>query len=168
MKSSFSFSFIDKKYIDDILPELYDILYNNMSIIVPTGNSYEDDKNQWSPCIISALEKPQRNIILIYEENRIIGFFMYYTVDETLMMEEIQFKAEFHGTGVFNELYRYLFNILSNNIEFVEAYANKKNQKSQDILSHLGLEIIGENKNGSSFHYRGEYQILKNIILKEF
>ena len=45
---------------------------------------------------------------------------------------------------------------------YVEAYANKKNLKSQSILKHLGLVESGENKNGNSFYYKGKYVDLLN------
>ena len=49
----------------------------------------------------------------------------------------------------------------------MEAYAHKKklNYKSQGILEHLGLQRIGENGNGSSFHYRGLYRDLRDYCL---
>lgn len=47
----------------------------------------------------------------------------------------------------------------------MEAYANKKNKKSQGILARLGLERIGENKNGNSYHFRGRYEALKKAVL---
>ena len=160
-----SFSLLNKSKTDKVLPELYDILYNNMSVIAPSGNNYEDDKQSWIPCITSALEKPQRQIILISQNTEIIGFFMYYVNNQILMMEEIQLKPKYHGSGIFNELYKYLFHILNDKIDFVEAYSNKQNIKSQNILVHLGLECIGENKNGNSFHYRGVYKNMKEKIL---
>ena len=55
--------------------------------------------------------------------------------------------------------------ILPPEVEFVEAYANKKNEKSQGILARLGLERIGENKNGNSYHFRGRYEELKKAVL---
>jgi RimJ/RimL family protein N-acetyltransferase len=43
----------------------------------------------------------------------------------------------------------------------VEAYADKRNQKSLAVLAHLGLTVMGENKNGISYHLRGSYAELK-------
>jgi hypothetical protein len=42
------------------------------------------------------------------------------------------------------------------NIIYVEAYAHKRNIKSQGIPKHLKLEIIGKNKNGNSYHFKGQ------------
>ena len=51
---------------------------------------------------------------------------------------------------------------LPKNIMYVEAYANKKNIKSHNILKHLRLVESGENKNGNSFYYKGKYVDLLN------
>lgn len=78
------------------------------------------------------------------------------------MMEEIQIEKAFQGTGLFSEFYKWLLKQLPNDIENVEAYANKKNIKSQSILEYLGLVELGENKNGNSFYYKGKYVDLLN------
>ena len=56
--------------------------------------------------------------------------------------------------------------LLNNNnpiqTKFVEAFSSKENIKSQEILKHLGLNVIGENKNGKSLHFTGEYKALLN------
>ena len=79
------------------------------------------------------------------------------------MMEEIQLLPEYQGKGVFQKLYKHLAGIVPKNIPYVEAYVHKKNLKSQGILKHLGLDIIGENKSGNSYHYRGDCQKLLSI-----
>lgn len=50
--------------------------------------------------------------------------------------------------------------MLPSDTESVEAYAHKKNKKSQGILEHMGLKQIGESKNGNSYHYQGNYTSL--------
>lgn len=75
-------------------------------------------------------------------------------------MEEIQFKQEYQGSGLFSELYHYLTTIIPIQTKYVDAFANKKNIKSQEILRHLGLSVIGENKNGKSLHFKGEFKAI--------
>lgn len=155
-----SFQFMDKSKAESVLPELYNILYTNMSIIAPTGNSYEEDKKEWLSCVAPALERIQRQIILIVDRDTLAGYFQYYVNNGVFMMEEIQFKPEYHGSGLFEQLYRYLIAIIPSDTEAVEAYADKRNEKSQAILKHLGLEMIGENKNGNCWRFRGKYNTL--------
>ena len=151
---------LQKPDSDSVLPILFEILHSNMSRIAPTGNSYDEDFSMWMSCIKPALEKAPRQILLLYDNDEIIGYFQYYVNDGVFMMEDIQLREQYHGTGIFSQLYRYLVQMLPPETEYIEAYANKKNEKSIAVLIHLGLDIIGENKNGISYHFRGRYENL--------
>lgn len=153
------FIYLDKLKADSYSEKLFEILHDNMFLIAPTGNSYEDDLKIWSCAIITALEKEQRQIVLMYVDNSLAGYFQYYINSETnsLMMEEIQIKNIYQSTGLFSEFYKWLLKQLPENIKYVEAFANKRNIRSQAILSHIGLLCVGENKNGNSFYYKGDY-----------
>ena len=151
---------LDKFQKDAVLPLLFDILHANMSKIAPTGNSYEVDFLFWLSCVSPELEKEPRKILLIYDGEILAGFFQYFVNNGLFMMEEIQFRDRYQGTGVFSELYAYLIRIIPRDTEFVEAYANKGNHKSIAVLNHLGLEIVGENKSGISYHFRGRYETI--------
>lgn len=155
----YEFVYLGKNKTDKYIEELFKILHFNMSQIAPTGNSYKEDFEMWSSAIIPALEKEQRQIVLMYVDNLLVGYFQYYINIETksLMMEEIQIRKVYQGTGLFSEFYKWLLKQLPMDIIHVEAFANKKNYKSQAILSHLGLSCVGENKNGNSFYYKGDY-----------
>ena len=131
-----------------------------MERIAPVGDPYETSLSYWLDCIKPALAKEARQILLLTDHEKIAGFFMYYVNNGVFMMEEIQFCEEYKGSGLFAELYQYLITVIPPETEFVEAYANKNNSKSMAVLDHLGLNIIGENKNGISWHYRGRYENL--------
>lgn len=90
-----SFSILQKNKATDILPILFKILHSNMSVIAPTGNTYEDDYRLWIDSVAMALKKDARQIILIYDDTEIIGYFQYYVNATTFMMEEIQFNKEY-------------------------------------------------------------------------
>ncbi len=159
-----TFNVLNKSNCGDTLISLFDILHNNMSIIAPTGESYEDDKRLWISSIIDALDNPQRNIIVITHGTEIIGFFMYSISKKLLKMEEIQFKSEYQGKGIFRQLFICLLKLIPDNVTFVEAFANKQNIKSQGILLHLGLKQVGENRNGRSWRYYGLYDDMKRVV----
>ena len=158
-----SFRYLQKPPTPDVLDEIFDILATNMRVIAPTGLTYEEDRAQWMACVPPALTKEVRQIVLIYADEELIGFFQYYvTADHSVfMMEEIQFKPAYRGSGLFGELYRFLIPKLPADIVSVEAYADKRNAKSLSVLEHLGLTVIGENKNGISYHLRGDFARLK-------
>ena len=158
------FIFLDKQKLSVILHDLFEILHSNMSLIAPTGNSYHKDLEGWRSYVVPDMQKEHRQIVLMYVDDTLAGFFQYSINVDTysLMMEEIQIKKEFQGTGLFSALYKWLVQQLPKDILYVEAYANKKNHKSQAILVHLGLARLGENKNGLSFYYKGNYADLLN------
>lgn len=79
-------------------------------------------------------------------------------------MDEIQFKKEYQGCGLFAELYHYLTTVIPAGTRYVEAFARKENLKSQGILEHLGLSVVGESKNGNSLHFKGELRLCRNAI----
>ena len=75
-------------------------------------------------------------------------------------MDEIQFKKEYQGCGLFAELYHYLTTIIPVQTEYVDAFSRKENLKSQKILKHLGLSVVSESKNGKSLYFKGKYKTL--------
>ena len=75
-------------------------------------------------------------------------------------MDEIQFRHDYQGSGLFSELYHYLTTIVPCQTKYVEAFSNKANLKSQEILKHLGLKENGENINGNSIYFKGEYKTI--------
>ena len=75
-------------------------------------------------------------------------------------MEEIQIIKAYQGKGLFSAFFFWLIQVLPRGIETVEAYASKKNSRSQSILAHLGLKQIGETENGNCYHYKGDYTSL--------
>ena len=160
----FSIRPIDRENLQEMLPRLFAILHSNMSVIAPTGNSYEEDEALWCSCIEEAMKKEARQLLVMWDGEAIAGFFMYYTNGSLWMMEEIQIAPAYQGSGLFRALYAYLFATLPDSVESVEAYANKQNQKSIAILKHLGLEAVGESKNGNNYHFRGTYKNLKEAL----
>ncbi len=157
------FRYLQKPPSSALLDEIFDILATNMRVIAPTGLTYEEDRAQWMACVPPALTKDARQIVLIYVGGELAGFFQYYvTADHSVfMMEEIQFKEAYRESGLFGELYRFLIPKLPADIVAVEAYADKRNTKSLGVLGHLGLTVIGENKNKISWHLRGDFAVLK-------
>ena len=166
-----AFEILSKDKPDKVLPSLFRILHSNMSVIAPTGNDFEKDYRIWIDAVSHGLKQDARKIILIYDDAEIIGYFQYYVNSSTFMMEKIQFKKEYQGTGIFRLLYSYLFEIIPQETLYVEAYAHKQNSKSKNILKHLGLRIVGESTNGNSYHFRGDcrkvlkrYDNMKNPV----
>ncbi len=155
-----TFSYLNKPDFSIVANDIFNILADNMEIIAPTGNTREEDYKCWYEGVINGLKRDERQIVLIENADKIIGFFQYYTNADTFMMEEIQLKSDYHGRNIFRELYGFLILNINKDIKFVEAYANITNHKSIGILEQLGLSKIGMNKNGRCFHFRGNYSDL--------
>ncbi len=152
-----SFEYLNKPDFSALARQIFVILADNMTVIAPTGNSREDDFALWFDAVSDGLQREERQIILIKDSETIVGFFQYYTNADTFMMEEIQFRPEYQGKGVFRKLYGFILKNIRNDLEFVEAYANTKNQKSIGILEKFGLLNTGLNKNGRSYHFKGDF-----------
>lgn len=158
-----SFIYLDKHDFDIYAPDIFHILADNMTVISPTGNSREEDYACWCEAINDGLKKDARQIILIFDKvaEKIVGFFQYYINGDLFMMEEIQLDSMYKGRyHVFRDLYAFILSNIDTNLAFVEAYANKHNSKAIGILEKMGLKVIGLNKNGNSYHFRGDYQDL--------
>lgn len=155
-----SFTYLNKPHFSTVATEIFNILADNMEKIAPTGNTRDEDYRYWFDGVNNGLMRDERQIILINDNDSIIGFFQYYTNADTFMMEEIQIKPEYHGKNIFRNLYGFLIENISKDIRFVEAYANIANHKSIGILEKLGLSKIGTNKNGRCLHFKGNYSDL--------
>ena len=154
------FKQMKKQDIPIFLPEMFDLLAGNMSKIAPTGNSYDEDYKIWSECVVPVFNEEKRSVILIFDRDSLCGFFQYCVTNTTFRMDEIQFKQEYQGSGLFSKLYHYLTTIIPVKTKYVDAYSHKANLKSQGILKHLGLKESGESKNGNCLYFKGEYKTI--------
>ena len=159
---TFTFQFVDKGIFSQVAPKLFDLLYANMSEIAPSGYCYEEDREVWMEAVMPAIEKANRQVVLIYADGIEAGYFQYYTTKESLMLEEFQLKQPYQGSGAFGALFSWLLPQLPEDLRFVEAYAHKQNLRSQAILGHLKLERVGENKSGNSWYFKGSCKALRN------
>ncbi len=151
------FEYMNKSDFSAASGEIFHILADNMTLIAPTGNTREDDYKCWYECVSDGLKHDSRQIILIKDSGDLIGFFQYYTNEDVFMMEEIQFKPDYQERGIFRKLYGFVLENIRNDLKFVEAYASVNNQKSIGILRKFGLSNEGLNKNGRSYHFKGNF-----------
>ena len=156
--SWFEFEFLDKRRKDEYLPLLFDILYENMRNIVPTG-TYDGEKTAFLAQVGPALEKEPRRIILMYAGNELAGYFQYYVNDGRFMVEEIQIAPEYQCTNLLLALFRFLGGALPEGIETVAAYAHEQNVRSRAIMERLGMKQTGENEDDFCY-YTGDFGIL--------
>ena len=154
------FAFLDKQEKDRWLPILFDLMYENVHPIAPSGLSYDAEKRMWLAEISPALDRKPREIIMVFCEDRLIGYLQYYTRSDLLVVEELQLHADFHRTLLFGQMCRFLLQHLPENISRVEAYADKRNVISMKLMEKLGMRRIDDPADAFA-HLRGDFISMK-------
>lgn len=148
--------YMDKNDTDKMLPELFDILYENMKTIAQYD--YCTDRSAFLREVGQALKKEPRKIILLYAGNCLVGYFQYYVNNGVFMVEEVQLRPRYQRTGAFGKLVRFLKTVIPMDTQWIEAYAHKNNLHSQSIMHSLGMGCIHEK--GELLHFRGDFSEL--------
>lgn len=149
------FSYLNKQEKEQWLPQLFDLLYENMQDIAPSGQSYEQEKSEWLAAVSPALEKASRQIIMCFVGGELAGYIQYYTRQQMLMVEEVQLKKKYHGTFLFYNFCKYLKSIIPNDLQAVEAYADKRNSNSIRLMKKMGMQICKSDTDSPFVHMRG-------------
>ncbi len=149
------FCYLNKSEKDHYLPQLFDLLYENMKVIAPSGLTYEQERTEWLEAVSPALEKPPRQIILCFVAGELAGYMQYYIRDKLLMVEEIQLKKKYHRTLLFYRLCKYLISVMPDDLQTVEAYADKRNRNSIRLMEKLGMQPCEPDADSPFVHMRG-------------
>ena len=156
------FEFLDKSAFPQTAQVLFDILYGNMSVIAPSGQSRSEDEATWKNAVREGLRGDNRRIVLIKDGEDIAGFFQYYVNASAFMMEEVQLKEKYQGKGILRELYGFLMPHIPEETPRVEAFADLRNARSMDILLKMGLLPVSEE--GGLCKFRGSLENLKKWL----
>ena len=140
-----------------LLPQLFDVLAENMREIAPTGNSLEDDYAIWTQAMLNELEKPEKHWVLAFVEEQLAGYVLYRIVGDILHLDEIQVAKPQQGDrkifpGLIGKMF---YDANKAEVTAFYSYANKRNKKSQGILQAMGLSVISETT--WSFQYYGSF-----------
>jgi hypothetical protein len=138
---------------------LFDILYENMSKIVPADQTYEAERDEWLDAVAPALEKAPRQILLMYDDEMLAGYLQYYVNNGVFMVEEIQLKLVYQRTRLLYELCRFLTDVIPSDTQYIEAFVHEKNVTSQKLQRSLGMAHVDTKGNGT-LHFRGNCQKL--------
>ena len=160
------FAYVSKSELSALMPKMFEILYSNTGDTPFTESAFREAFDAWYSNVFPAMQKPQRQMVGMWENGRLIGFFQYYVNDGRFMMEEIQIEKAFHGTGVFKDFFLWLLPRLPREIQWVEAYALENNLKSCGILTHFGLELTEKSEVDTFCHYRGDYGVFFKHFMK--
>ena len=138
-----------------LLADLFVILYRNMESVAPLGEDYGAEQATWVSCITQALTKAPRQILLIYSGDDLAGFCMYYIREDLLMVEELQLKPAYQKTVLAAEIFRFLRRTLFPKVRWIEAYADRRNLRSQALMEKLGMVMLEEPEESNFVHFRG-------------
>lgn len=156
--------YLNKGEKESWLPRLFDLYYENMSVIAPSGMSCEAEREEWMSNVSPALDKAPRQVLLAPDEEKLAGFVMFYTRDDLLMVEEFQIQRENQGGLLFLQLCRKLLADLPEEIRWVEAYAHRGNDRSRKLMGRLGMTELPED---SPFvHLRGDFSAIREKLYR--
>ena len=147
--------FLDKALEMHLLEQLFDLLYENMLPIAPSGLGYEEEKQQWLSEVVPAMAKAPRQIILLYDGDILAGFLQYYINHGLFMVEEIQLRKDFRSTSLFAALWKFMSRIIPKDAQTIEAYADPRNLHSRHLMEKLGMEPLEDNTCAPLLHFRG-------------
>lgn len=156
---------LNKKEKDQWLPRLFDLLYENMHRIAPSGLNRDQEREQWLNQVSPALDKEPRQVLMCFADDTLVGFLQYYTRNDLLMIEEIQISRQYQRTFVFYRLCKHLMDTLPEQISIIEAYADKRNHASIRLMGKLGMVTVEEDES-AFIHMRGSAQAIRTIFTK--
>lgn len=153
--------FLNKETELNLLEQLFDLLYENMAEIAPSGLSYEAEKHQFLSNVRPAMEKAPRQIVLMYDRDALAGYLQYYINNGIFMVEEIQIRKGFRSTSLFAQLWKFMAGVIPVDTQYIEAYADMRNLPSRRLIAKLGMNAVGETPDGTCLHFRGPMHILR-------
>lgn len=144
---------LNKEKVIDILDEMYEIISTNMSNIIDTGNSKDDDYKNWKNSMLKELENPNKNWIGAFKDKELIGYFLYKINDNLVNLDEIQVKKSHQGDKyTFIKLFRYILNEEKIDDSFdVLTYVNNNNNKSNAIVKKFGFVVFEKKEHGVKY-----------------
>lgn len=149
------FTYLNKQDKNFWLPQLFDLLYDNMSVIAPSGYSYEEERAKWLAAVSPALDKKPRQIVMCIINGKPVGYIQYYIRQHLLMVEEIQIKKEYQNSILFFQLCKHLLSIIPEDLQTIEAYADKRNMNSINLMTKIGMLSLEDDDPSPFVHMRG-------------
>lgn len=153
--------FLNKETELNLLEQLFDLLYENMAEIAPSGLSYEAEKQQFLSNVRPAMEKAPRQIVLMYDGDALAGYMQYYINNGIFMVEEIQIRKGFRSTSLFAQLWKFMAGVIPADTQYIEAYADKRNLPSRRLMEKLGMEPVKYCSYSHLLHFRGTLNALR-------
>lgn len=144
-----------------LMEPLFDLLYDNMLSIAPSGLTYQEEKRQWLSEVMPAMSKAPRQIVLMYDGNALAGYMQYYINNGIFMVEEIQLRKDCRVSSLFVQLWKFMCRIIPEDTQFIEAYADPRNLPSRRLMEKLGMEPVEDGSYPNLLHFCGSLERLR-------
>ena len=69
--------YLNKAEKDFRLPQLFELFYENMSVIAPSGMPYEAERDEWMSNVAPALKKEPRKVLLALDGEKLAGYLQF-------------------------------------------------------------------------------------------
>lgn len=152
--------FLDKEKELHLMEALFDLLYENMLEIAPSGLTYEAEKQQWLSEVLPAMAKEPRQIVLLFDGEELAGYLQYYINNGVFMVEEIQLRRDCRSTSLFGSLWKFMSRIIPEHTHTIEAYADPRNHLSRKLIKRLGMEPVEDGSDPHLLHFRGPFRLI--------
>ena len=156
--------FLDKNSEMHLMEPLFDLLYENMGPIAPSGLAYEEEKQQWLSEVVPAIAKAPRQIVLMYDGEKLAGYLQYYINNGLFMVEEIQIRKDCRSTSLFAALWKFMGRVIPKDTHTIEAYADPRNLQSRRLMEKLGMQPLEDDACTPLLHFRGSMNRLRKVL----
>lgn len=156
--------FMDKAHKERWLPLMFDLLYDNMRSIAPSGLSRQQEQAQWLREVSPALDKPPRQVVLCLSGGVLCGFLQYYIRNDMLMVEELQLRRSCQCSTLFASVLKFMLSVVPQNVNTVEAYADRRNVRSIALMRRVGMDLCGNDDASPYVHFSGELTTLRRLL----
>ncbi len=143
----------------DYLKKMENLLLENQYITYP---DYEYKDEYFMMWVNNIRNNPTYRMIVLEENNEIIGFLNYCIENEDNWISEIQVNDKYKNTGITKQLLK-KYCELNENVKEVIAHINSKNELSKTVfLNHVGFKVIDGYKNRYKLSMNDLRKYIKN------
>ena len=157
---------LEKQKKDAYLPSLFNLFYENMHTVAPSGLTYDQEKALWLAEVSPAMDKPARQVVMVWMDDVLAGYVQYYIREKMLMIEELQIKKEYQKTLLFHRLCKHLLSVVPKDLQTIEAYAHKQNENSIHMMQKLGMEVCDPDPDSPFVHMKGVVGKIRTFLKK--
>lgn len=144
---------LNKNEVLNLLDNMFDTISINMENIIDTGNTKDENYKNWKNSMLKELDNNHKKWVGAFENNVLIGYFLYKVNNNTVNLDEIQVVKNHQGDGyTFIKLFKYILRDRTiKDTYMVTTYVNKNNIKSKAIVNKFGFKVLEQKERGIKY-----------------